>query len=87
MTATSREQHVPDGGDKRSQPPTRLRMRKLGGVLAVVVGVLLILLERSAALGSDQPGAAWFWILVALFLIALGIAQLLDRGGPGRVGR
>lgn len=70
----------------RDHNSTRRRMRKLGGVLALVVGALLISLERSDALGSDQPGAAWFWILVALFLIALGIAQLLDLGGAGRLG-
>lgn len=66
---------------QRELSPTRRRLRKAGGVLAVVFGSTLIVLERSEALGGAQPGVAWFWIVVAVLLIALGMAELLDRTG------
>lgn len=68
--------------DLRPISPTRRRMRKAGGILAIVIGSLLIVLERTQALGGEQQGAAWFWIIVALALIAVGLAELLDRGDP-----
>ncbi len=58
----------------------RGRFRKAGGVLAVCAGTLLIVLERSEALGGDRQGVAWFWIVVAVLLIVLGLAELFDRG-------
>jgi len=65
-------------------PPgsSRRRLRKLGGALAVLAGVALVVLERSEALGGAGQGAAWFWIIVALLLVSLGLAELLDVGAP-----
>jgi uncharacterized membrane protein YbhN (UPF0104 family) len=63
------------------QPPNqrRRRIRKLGGLMAVVMGLLLIVLERSEALGGAQQGVAWFWIVVGSLLVLLGLAELADR--------
>ena len=65
-------------------PPgsSRRRLRKIGGALAVLAGVALVVLERSEALGGAGQGAAWFWIIVALLLVSLGLAELLDVGAP-----
>ena len=68
--------------DLRPISPTRRRMRKVGAVLAIFIGVLLVVLERTQALGGERQGAAWFWIIVALALVAVGLAELLDRGDP-----
>ena len=59
--------------------PRKRRFRKAGGALAVLAGLLLIVLERSEAIGGQQAGVAWFWIVVAVLLIMLGIAELADR--------
>ncbi len=47
--------------------------------MAVVMGLLLIVLERSEALGGAQQGVAWFWIVVGSLLVLLGLAELADR--------
>jgi hypothetical protein len=57
----------------------RRRFRKVGGVMAVVLGVLLIALERSEALGGAQQGVAWFWIVIGGLLVLVGLAELADR--------
>ena len=66
------------------QPPgsSRRRLRKMGGALAVLAGVVLVVLERSEALGGAGQGAAWFWIVVALLLVMLGLAELFEVGVP-----
>ena len=59
------------------------RARKLLAGLAVVGGVGLIVLERSAILGGGAAGVSWFWIAVAVVLALLGLAELVDKGAGG----
>ncbi len=51
--------------------------RRIFGILALAAGILLILLEINS---YRQVGEiAWFWVLVAAFLAALGVAGLFDK--------
>ena len=60
---------------------TRRRARKLLAALGLVGGVMLVVLEvtRTFTREEGETGIGWFWIVVALLLIALALAELLDR--------
>lgn len=55
------------------------RSRKLVAGFSVVAGVLLIAFELMQYAVSEEPLVSWFWILIALLAIALGIAEFRAR--------
>ena len=78
------------GSDRVSDPLPRVEperratkhgARKLLATLGLVGGVALIVLETvgSFARVGGMSEVAWFWIVVALLLIAIAMAELLDR--------
>jgi hypothetical protein len=58
------------------QPPrSRGPRRKLLAALATLSGIVMLALEFIRPHGS--AGERWFWLVVGVLLIALGVAELL----------
>ena len=58
-------------------PQKRPLRRKLFASLAVTAGFVLIGLELAGA-GDFSTGERWFWAIVGVLLIALGVAELMS---------
>ena len=51
--------------------------------IAVVAGLALVGLELARP-GGTSAGERWFWLVVGVLLVALGLAELMSgRGGGG----
>ena len=53
--------------------------RKAFAAIAVIAGAALVVLELLRP-GATSAGERWFWLIVGLALVGLGVMGLLDRG-------
>ena len=58
--------------------PSR-KFRRALAVASLVGAAVLLTLEAREMTGGGPRGVSWFWVVVALALIVLSIAELTDR--------
>jgi hypothetical protein len=66
-------------------------LKKAFAAIAVVGGVALCVFEIRALARGGNPGA-WFWLIVAVLMVVLGVLELVaparpPDGGPPMLGR
>ena len=67
-------------GPQPTKPGPNRGFRRAFAVAGLVGAVLLLALEGRELVSGGPRGVSWFWILIALVLALLSIAELADRG-------
>lgn len=57
------------------------RPRKAFALIAVIAGVALLALEVLRP-SSSPMAERWFWIVVGILLVGLGVAGVMERADP-----
>ena len=55
--------------------------RRAFAVIAMIAGFVLLALELMRP-HAATAGERWFWLLVGVLLVGLGLAGVMDRGDP-----